>query len=212
MSSIQPALWLIAGPNGVGKTTYAFRQIRRVSGSVNFVNLDEIARGLSPLQPDAQQLRAARIALSMQAEFMRQGQSFSLETTLSGLTYLGLVDRAKAAGFRVHMQFFSVPTVDVSIARVAKRVARGGHNVPERDIRRRYIRAHDNFFLYAARVDDWLVWENGATRAYTVAGGRMGCIDPLSFRRGGRYLHLPQAFRAGLEAMVRCAPEGVSAP
>jgi predicted ABC-type ATPase len=199
------SLWLIAGPNGVGKTTYAFRHIRRVSGSVNFVNLDEIARGLSPLKPDAQQMRAARTALAMQAAFIDRGESFSLETTLSGLTYLGLVARARAAGYRVHLQFFSVPDVDVSIARVRKRVARGGHDVPEADIRRRYGRAYANFFRYADVVDDWLIWENGASRAYPVARGQAGCIDPRSVRGGGRWVFLPEGFRRRLEAMPPCA-------
>jgi predicted ABC-type ATPase len=212
MERERPTVWLVAGPNGVGKTTFAFRHIQRISGSTNFVNLDEIARGLSPLRPDAQRLRAARIALAMQAEFIALGQSFSLETTLSGLTYLGLVARAQAAGFRVRLLFFSVPTVDVSIARVAKRVARGGHDVPEPDIRRRFVRAYANFFRYAGIVDEWLIWENGGTRAQAVANGRTACINPGSFRRSRRFAYLPDEFRRRLEAMPRCAEEKVLAP
>jgi predicted ABC-type ATPase len=207
MSQSRPALWIVAGPNGVGKTTYAFRNIRNISGSVNFVNLDEIARGLSPLQPDAQQRRAARTALAMQDDFIVGRQSFSLETTLPGATYLGLVKRAKAAGYLVHMFFFSVPTFEVSIARVAKRVSRGGHGVPEADIRRRYLRSYENFFRYVEFVDDWTVWENGASRAYAVASGTGSSVNPYTFRfngRGaGRYAFLPEAFRQRIEAMPR---------
>lgn len=210
----KPTLWIVAGPNGVGKTTYAFRHIKRVSGSVNFVNLDEIARGLSPLDPAAQRLRAARVALAMQDAFIEQRVSFSLETTLSGLTYLGLVRRARAAGYRVHLQFFSVPTVEVSIARVAKRVSRGGHDVPEPDIRRRYGRAYANFFRYVAVVDDWLAWENGASRAYAVASGKTNCVNPYTFRQksGGRYAALPEGFRHGIERMPHCVPEKLRLP
>jgi predicted ABC-type ATPase len=211
MQDERPTLWLVAGPNGVGKTTYAFRHIRRISGSVNFVNLDEIARGLSPLQPDAQRLQAARIALSMQSGFLARRESFSLETTLSGLTYLGLLRRAKTAGYRVQLLFFSVPSVEVSIARVAKRVSRGGHDVPEEDIRRRYGRSYLNFFRYVDLVDNWLIWENGASRAYSIASGKAACINPHTFRfkgRGsGRYAFLPEAFRHRLEGMQRCAEE-----
>jgi predicted ABC-type ATPase len=204
MNETHPALWLIAGPNGAGKTTYAFKHVHRVSGSVHFVNLDEIARGLSPLDPQAARLRAARVALAMQEDFIRQRASFSLETTLSGLTYLGLVRRAKEAGFRVFLQFFSVPRVEVSIARVARRVARGGHDVPEPDIRRRYLRAYANFPLYAAALDEWIVWENGGRSAVPVAAGARGCRVPAAqddARMMRRYTQLPSAFRAELEAM-----------
>jgi hypothetical protein len=105
MTESQPTLWLIAGPNGVGKTTYAFRHVQRISGSIHFVNLDEIARGLSPLRPDAARLRAARVALSMQNDFLARRESFSLETTLFGMTYLGLVRRAEISDFESIFSF-----------------------------------------------------------------------------------------------------------
>jgi predicted ABC-type ATPase len=215
VSAEQPTLWLIAGPNGVGKTTYAFRHVQRISGSVHFVNLDEIARGLSPLQPAAARLRAARVALNMQDAFLAQRQSFSLETTLSGLIYLGLVRRARSLGYRVYLQFFSVPDVSVCIKRVSKRVSRGGHDVPEPDIRRRYGRAYTNFFRYAAEVDEWLIWENGAKRAARVAHGLRNCVFRNGLRHtakaSGRYDSLPAMFRADLEMMSVC-PSDSSRP
>jgi predicted ABC-type ATPase len=218
MSEERPTLWLVAGPNGVGKTTYAFRQIERVSGTINFVNLDEIARGLSPLRPGAARLRAARVALAMQDEFLVRRVSFSVETTLAGVTYLDLVRRARALGFRVYLQFFSVPEVEVSLQRVAKRVSRGGHDVPEIDVRRRYQRSYANFFRYIEEVDEWLVWENGANRAYSVALGKRGCISPYTFKSKqgtavtGRYRHLPDAFRKQLETLPHCEPISVQPP
>ena len=86
MATARPHLFIIAGPNGAGKTTYAFRHIRAVAGTSEFVNLDEIARGLSPLEPEKARQRAARVALEMTGGFIRAGVSFSLETTLAGRT------------------------------------------------------------------------------------------------------------------------------
>ncbi len=94
----QPKLFLVAGPNGAGKTTYAFRHIRAVSGSARFVNLDEIARGLSPLEPKAAANRAARVALDLTRELIRDRTSFSIETTLAGRTHLRTLAEARAAG------------------------------------------------------------------------------------------------------------------
>jgi predicted ABC-type ATPase len=162
---------------------------------------------LSPLQPDAARLRAARVALALQDDFRQSRASFSLETRLSGLTYLNLARRARNQGFRVNLRFFSVPTVETCIARVAKRVSRGGHDVPEADIRRRFGRAHDNFFRYIREVDDWIVWENGGARAASVASGLCGCL-----RRAGlgpsyerkRFAALNSGFKERLEALPVC--------
>ena len=87
--------WLIAGPNGVGKTTYAFKNVPAVSGSMNFVNLDEIARGLSPLEPRLAEREAARVALSRARHFIAEGAVFSMETTMSGRVHLDLMRGSK---------------------------------------------------------------------------------------------------------------------
>src|SRR3954465_14320217 len=97
MPNGRPTFWLIAGPKGVGKTTYAMRHLRAVSGSIHFVNLDEIARGLSPLDPSAAQADAARVALSRARGlrgFMQARVTFAMETTLSGRTHRSLLEDA----------------------------------------------------------------------------------------------------------------------
>lgn len=136
----KPTLWFIAGPDGAGKTTYAYRRVREISGSVNFVNLDEIARGLSPLDPEVAQDAAARVALRRIQEFIVARQSFSLETTLAGRTHLNMVKRAARAGFEVKLLLFFVASVEVCLTRIARRVVEGGHNVAEADVRRRFTR------------------------------------------------------------------------
>jgi predicted ABC-type ATPase len=175
-ASAKPALWIIAGPNGVGKTTYAYRHMRQVSGSVHFVNLDEIARGLSPFDPEVARESAARIALQRIRNFVEGQQSFSLETTLAGRTHLRTLSDATAAGFEIRLLYFVVPEVELCLARVARRVVEGGHNVPEADVRRRYVRSIANFTDYVTSVDRWTVLENSKSNPVTAAEGRRGCL------------------------------------
>jgi predicted ABC-type ATPase len=168
----RPTLWLIAGANGVGKTTYARARIEAVSGTTEFVNLDLIAQGLSPLDPSRQQTRAARVALDMARDLIAQKQSFSLETTLSGKTHLRLVALAKANGMAVKLFYFFVDTPEQCVERVARRVSEGGHDVPEADLRRRYTRSLNNFATYAKQCDFWRVYDANGRQPVTLAEGR----------------------------------------
>jgi predicted ABC-type ATPase len=173
----RPTLWLIAGANGVGKTTYAWARIATVSGTTTFVNLDLIAQGLSPLDPSAQQTRAARYALDMARDLIAQKQSFSLETTLSGKTHLRLLALAKANGMAVKLLYFFVDTPEQCIERVARRVSEGGHDVAETDLRRRYTRSLNNFAIYAKHCDFWRVYDANGLSPITVAEGNLRAIS-----------------------------------
>lgn len=167
----RPTLWLIAGSDGVGKTTYARARIAKVSATTTFVNLDLIAQGLSPLDPSGQQTRAARVALEMARDLIAQRQSFSLETTLSGRTHLRLIALAKAHNMAVKLLYFFVDTPEQCLARVARRVAEGGHDVPEADLHRRFVRSLENFADYARQCDFWRVFDGNGTQPVTVAEG-----------------------------------------
>jgi predicted ABC-type ATPase len=177
-----PILWLIAGPNGVGKTTYARRYLRAVAGTERFVNLDEIARGFSPLTPtpDAETATAAaRAVLARTAENIAARRSFALETTLAGLTHLRTMDAAKAAGFGVNLLFCILPDIGLALRRIADRVAAGGHAVPEADARRRFPRACANFARYAAACDLWRILDTQLAEPRLVASGPPAAIaDP----------------------------------
>ncbi len=164
--------WLIAGPNGVGKTTYAFRNVPAVSGSMNFVNLDEIARGLSPLAPRLAEREAARIALARARDFIDRGEVFSMETTMSGHTHLALMRRARTAGLSPALLYFSVTDPGICIERIARRVAEGGHDVPEAVVRRRFERSHANLPAYCAEADLWRIYEASPYRPCLAAEGR----------------------------------------
>lgn len=197
-------VWLIAGPNGVGKTTYAFRHIRAVSGSVRFVNLDEIARGLSPMDTDAGRVDAARVALSRIDALLRGngGSDFSIETTLAGVTYLSRLREAVARGWRVHLLYFTVASPELALARIARRVSEGGHDVPESDARRRFERSAANLSRYIELASLWRVFDNNGVQPRVAAEGRAGCLGYLAETNG-----LPAAVRTALAALPPC-PEG----
>lgn len=199
----RPTLWIVAGPNGVGKTTYAFRHIRAVTGSVNFVNLDEIARGLSPLEPEAARATAARVALRRIDDLIDGRRTFSIETTLSGRTHLRTIEKARRQGFGLSLLFFSVADPETCVARVARRVSEGGHDVPADDIRRRFARGIDNFRSYAGAVDLWRAFDVNGPALKTIAEGRRGCRSILS----DACTVAPDLCRV-LEAMPPCAEAG----
>lgn len=169
-------LWLIAGPNGVGKTTYAMRHLRAVSGSVHFVNLDEIARGLSPLAPEVAQADAARIALARARDFVRSKSTFALETTLSGRAQARLLEAARSNGLGTAMLYFSARSPEICLERIARRVAEGGHDVEETIVRRRFERSLANLPGYTAQCDLWRIYEASGPRPALAVEGRRGEI------------------------------------
>jgi predicted ABC-type ATPase len=166
-----PTLWLIAGADGVGKTAYARARIEFVTRSTYFVNVDLIRERLSPLDRHGQRIRAGRCALGFARDLIAQRQTFSLKTTLSGLTHLRLLALAKASGMAVKLLYFFVDTPEQCIERVARRVSEGGHDVPEPDLRRRYTRSLNNFATYAKQCDFWRVYDANGRQPVTLAEG-----------------------------------------
>ena len=165
-----PNLYIIAGPNGAGKTTAAYNLLPEVLHCPNFVNADEIARGLSPFAPELVPLQAGRIMLQRIDELLPQKVDFAIETTLATRSYVHLVRRAQALGYKVHLIFFYLENEEQARARVAQRVSNGGHGIPEVDIRRRFTRGIYNLIhLYMPICDSVLVYNNMKTPAQLVA-------------------------------------------
>jgi predicted ABC-type ATPase len=165
-----PNLYIIAGPNGAGKTTVSFNMLPDVLHCPNFVNADEIARGLSPFAPETVAIQAGRIMLQRIDELLPQRVDFAIETTLATRSYVQLVHRAQALGYKVHLIFFFLENEEQAIQRVAQRVSNGGHNIPETDIRRRFKRGIYNLInLYMPICDNVLVYNNAHGDAILVA-------------------------------------------
>jgi predicted ABC-type ATPase len=130
--------YIIAGPNGAGKTTFAETFLPNDVNCLQFLNADLIAQGLSPFKPESMAIEAGRLLLRRIDELVSKQEDFAFETTLSGLSYVRRIQEWKSAGYSVVLYFLKLPSEELAIERVRLRVAEGGHNVPDKIIRRRY--------------------------------------------------------------------------
>ena len=163
---------IIAGPNGAGKTTFAREFLPNEAGCPVFINADLIAAGLSPFAPEAAVVRAGRIMLEEIKAHARAGDNFAFETTLSGLMYARLIPQWQEQRYRVKLIYLSLATPELAVARVAARVAQGGHNVPEDVVRRRYAAGWRNFQRrFELLVDAWAHYDNSGERPVLVEQG-----------------------------------------
>jgi len=179
-----PELHLIAGPNGSGKSTFT-REVHAGARSVGYdiptvINPDAIAQKLRPDDPDAAAAPAAREALRQRAEALAKGESFSIETTLSGKSEQRLIDDARAAGYRVTMTYVALDSADRNVDRVNLRAEEEGRTVPAADVRRRYERSLDALRGVVGRIDTVHVFENSARNFEHVATLERGRVIAMA--------------------------------
>jgi predicted ABC-type ATPase len=149
-----PTCWIIAGPNGAGKTTFAMEYLPQMAACSRFINADLIAAGLSPLAPERELLAASRLFLSEIDAAIGEREDFAFETTLAGRSYLKLVRRLRAEGWRVELIYLALPSLQMSKLRVAERVRHGGHDIPATDLERRFGRSVSNLLnVFSPEVD-----------------------------------------------------------
>ena len=154
-------LYIIAGCNGAGKTTASFTILPEVLDCKEFINADEIAKGLSPFQPESVAMQAGRIMLARMDELLQKGVTFAFETTLATKSYKQKIEWAQANGYEVTLLFFWLCNVAMAKERVAQRVAEGGHNIPLETIERRYYNGIANLFaIYIDMVDICYIFDN----------------------------------------------------
>ncbi len=156
----RPRALILAGPNGCGKTTFA-REFLPVEGNCpTFINADLIAEGLSPFRPESMAIEASRLMLDHVRQAVAMRHDFAVETTLAGRAYLRMIHEWQSVGYQVELIFLQLPSPEMAVQRVRQRVAHGGHNIPEADIRRRFDRGIQNFHRYYRNAANaWQVFD-----------------------------------------------------
>jgi len=187
----KPNLYIIAGPNGAGKTTFARKFLPDYVKCLEFVNVDLIANGISPFDPEAAALRAGRIMLEQIHSLAKRGADFGFETTLSGRTHVKLLQETKKKGYLVHIFFLWISHVELALERIRLRVRNGGHGIPEATVRRRFNRSLPNFLrVYKPLADSWTIFDNSGDVPRMIAieeSGRIKIIDADLFKILLRY-------------------------
>jgi predicted ABC-type ATPase len=162
-------LVVLGGPNGAGKTTAAQTMIPKVLGIREFVNADEIARGLSPFNPEATAIAAGRLMVERIRALADAGKNFAFETTCAGRGHARMLRICRAAGYRVTLVFLWLPSAEAALKRVARRVREGGHSVAQDIVRRRYVAGLRNLpNLYLPLVDVGVIFDNSDEGGRTI--------------------------------------------
>lgn len=190
---MEKRLYIIAGCNGAGKTTASYTVLPKILDCREFVNADEIARGLSPFNPNSMVIEAGKLMLLRIHELLDKGETFAIETTLATKSYIHLVRQAHTCGYSVSLLFFWLRDPALAIQRVAERVQNGGHAIPQDVIKRRYVAGIQNLFnLYMNIVDSWSIYDNSTNPRRKVAiGGKSvetEIIDCVIFKQIKAYV------------------------
>ena len=165
-------LYIIAGCNGAGKTTASFTVLPDMLGCEEFINADEIARGISPLNPEKASIEAGRYMLRKIDSLITSKKDFAFETTLATKSYTKTVQKAKEQGYQITLLYFWLASVELAIERVHTRVLEGGHNIPEPVIIRRYYSGLINLFnLFLPICDYWMIFDNSVSPSELIAEG-----------------------------------------
>ena len=179
---------ILGGPNGAGKTTVARKFLPHVIRASAFLNADEIAREISPDDPESAAFAAGRQLLVQLNKFVQSETSFALETTCSGKSYIPVFKRCVQAGWKIAFYYLWLPSPDNSVARVANRVQEGGHFILREDIQRRFIPGLWNMrHLYLPLADTAAIYDNSGREQILIAekesGQALRIVDSERWRR-----------------------------
>ncbi len=167
-----PDLYIIGGANGSGKTTASMSLLPNFLDCFEYVNADAIAAALSPFNPESVAITAGRIMLERLQTLSNSGTDFAFETTLAARSFAAFIRSCKTKGYTINLIYFWLRSPELAVARVARRVASGGHSIPEDVIRRRYDRGLRNLIaLYLPLCDNWIIYDNSDETAQLVTEG-----------------------------------------
>jgi predicted ABC-type ATPase len=187
-------LYIIAGCNGAGKTTASFTILPEILDCKEFVNADEIAKGLSPFQPEKVSFEAGRIMLHRVNELLSMKENFAFETTLATKSYKSKVISAQKNNYTVTLLFFWLQNVELAIERVKSRVLEGGHNIETEVIRRRYKNGIKNLFdIYVSIADEVMIFDNSGGKPELIAEktleSEVNILNEIKFNKLKKYYH-----------------------
>jgi len=175
--------YIIAGPNGSGKTTFASEFIKEMC--LLFVNADEIALELSPKNLAKARVKAGKLFLEHINQLITKNTSFIVETTLAGKYFIGILNRLKKATYKTEIIYIFVESAEEAVRRIRVRVQKGGHAVPVKDILRRLPRSMNNFWnIYRHKAESWQLFLNSKDEFLQVAvgtGKEIEIIDEAGF-------------------------------
>jgi predicted ABC-type ATPase len=188
---------VIGGPNGAGKTTAANRLLPTTLELREFLNADEIARGLSPFDPEANAIPAGRTMIDRIDRLVEAGKSFAFETTCAGHRQAKLLRACRAADYRITFIFLWLPSAQTAIQRVAQRVTRGGHHIPDDVIVRRHAAGMYNMrHIFLPLADVASIYDNSGAYPLLIAEKRSGV--PFVVRDATRWKLIEDATREEL--------------
>jgi len=165
-------LYIISGANGAGKTTASYTILPEILDCKEYVNADEIARGLSPFNPDAVNIQAGKLMLERINTLISESEDFAFETTLASKSFVKYINKAQSKGYTTKLVFLWLSAQELAVERVKCRVSEGGHDIPVEVIKRRYKRGLENFFkIYKDSVDSWIFINNSGNPYKIIAEG-----------------------------------------
>ncbi len=190
MTSRMPLTVVLAGPNGAGKSTCAPYLLKDALAVDEFVNADTIAQGLSAYRPEAAAVAAGRVMLERLRRLAGLRRDFAFETTLSGRSHARWLRDLQTAGYRIHLVFLSLPSAELAVARVADRVRRGGHHVPDTVVRRRFAAGLRNLFsVYMDVADAWTIYDNAdIVSPHLIASRAVGSATVIADAEAWKFL------------------------
>ena len=179
-------VYIIGGPNGAGKTTFVKQFLPNYVEVRNFINADNIAKGLSPMGPSSMDITSGKLMIELIDKYSHKGESFAFEETLARKMLMSRIRKLKEAGYLIYIFFLDLASAELAVSRVKYRVETGGHDIPEETIRRRYLRSRRNFWYnYKGAVDGWYLFDNSTKFPKLIAnhiGQELRVIDLKYFK------------------------------